>query len=51
MVGEAVAVSVIIPSLGQSPKLARWLEDLSRQRCAPAEVLLGLDGATADEAD
>lgn len=42
-------VSVIISSRGDSAKLHRCLRDLSEQDHAPATVLLGLDGSSAQE--
>ena len=43
-------VSIGIPSFGRPEKLLRCLEGLAAQTMAPAEVLVGLDGGSADEA-
>ena len=51
MVSDPPTISVVVPSRGASPKLARCLDDLARQTHAPLEILLGLDGATERAAD
>lgn len=51
MPDDGLTVTVMMPSRGASEQLGRCLEDLSRQRRAPDQVLVGLDGASQSDAD